>query len=866
MMSANDMMRSIFDKCEIILENEVISKELLLRTYSEFLLQTVNKEKHNVGIVLHTGSICFDVVTIVHALVSCLVYNKTNGDDLINNLEVGNKVIYGHRHKKIFEFIGKEIIGGIEYVVLKDKDGGSNKIPCNRWNMIIPYCGKGTSLGGRGLRNKNGLKEEFFKDVLGEAMVPSVIDKSVVIVMAHEIANFLIQNISIGFNNKRIGLLELITASYFTEHNEYPYSGNIGKNEANIKFTSKVSVARDLAWCKDGNKHIGVIICGNEFVKRNQTELPEVLHRRSLQFVYVTMSLAYVDSTSLIDEYSDASVFACTKDFLLSFSLVSKSNKKYCAELNRQVDAMIENKTASEVIPSTITWNEYKRIRLALRAIKNTDYIVEQKDVFLIQAYSLLNLILTAVFNLSDLEHCVESGKVNIVSPKQRIDEIKKISKKFPDTIRKLAEDVIDFIEICYLELEETSGKAECLKKAISENRNKKIAIVVPKAYYETVLSDIGIYQVMRDRNNLTIVTANRFDTKIIYDHIFVAGLFEGSKFDVFKCKSSKNITTLLYSFEERIYKSKLSYASKLEQNLNSHIFGSDVIGEMTFDNNDNTDVENEAFIELKEFEQEFDDYFKKLNEIVTMNSIKALSNVNSNALCEIVAIADFDTGEKALFTKHYKAYVFDAIKGTVKETEVLDLNEGDSLVFAQRNTERRDIVDDILSKLMMGNKLNSDVVECYKKSRQWKERLIKYMQNHNLTAKIVAKKMKANGVQVQENTVIGWLDEDSHTIGPRKVDSIQQIALLVDDEEMLNNADVYYDACNKIRRLRRDILKQIGDAIISSLRGQKINDNTLLADVYERIDSIILILKIESITAIKREVPINIINRPISM
>ena len=135
------------------------------------------------------------------------------------------------------------------------------------------------------------------------------------------------------------------------------------------------------------------------------------------------------------------------------------------------------------------------------------------------------------------------------------------------------------------------------------------------------------------------------------------------------------------------------------------------------------------------------DDYFKKLNEIVTMNSIKALSNVNSNALCEIVAIADFDTGEKALFTKHYKAYVFDAIKGTVKETEVLDLNEGDSLVFAQRNTERRDIVDDILSKLMMGNKLNSDVVECYKKSRQWKERLIKYMQNHNLTAKIVAKK-----------------------------------------------------------------------------------------------------------------------------
>ena len=866
MMSANDMMRSILEKCEIILENEVISKELLLRTYSEFLLQTIDKEKHNVGIVLHTGSICFDVVTIVYAIASCLVNNKATGDDLINNLEAGNKVIYGNRHKKIFEFIGKEIIGGIEYVVLKDKDGGNNKIPCNRWNMIIPYYGKGTSLGGRGLRNKNGLREEFFRDVLGEEAVTSIIDKSVVIVLPHEIANFLVHNISIGFNNKRIGLLDLITASYFTEHNEYPYSGNIGKNEANIKFTSKVSIARDLAWCKDGNKHIGIIICGDEFVKRNQTELPEILHRRSLQFVYVTMSSAYVDSSSLIDEYDDASVFACTRDFLLSFSLPSKSNKKYCSELNRQVDAIIENEIMSEVIPSTVTWDEYKRIRSALRVIKNTDYIVEQKDVFLIQAYSLLNLLLTSVFNLSALEHCIECNKINIVSPKQRIDEIRIMSEKFPDTIKKISEDVIDFIEICYLELEETSGKAEYLKKTISENRNKKIAIVVPKAYYESVLSDIGIYQIMRDRNNLTIVTANRFDNKIIYDHIFVTGLFEGNKFDAFKCQSSKNITTLLYDFEERIYKSKLSYALKLEQNLNSRIFKSDVIEEITSEYNESTNIEDEDFIEQKEFEQEFDDYIKKLNEIVTMDSIKALSNVNSNALCEIVAIADFDTGEKALFTKHYKAYVFDAIKGTVKETEVLDLNEGDNLVFAQRNTERRDIVDDILSKLIIGNKLHSDAVECYHKSRQWKERLIRYMQNHNLTAKIVAKKMIANGVQVQENTVIGWLDEDSHTIGPRKVDSIQQIALLVDDEEMLNNADVYYDACNKIRRLRRDILKQIGDAIISSLRGQKINDNTLLADVYERIDSIILILKIESITAIKREVPINIINRPISM
>ena len=77
---------------------------------------------------------------------------------------------------------------------------------------------------------------------------------------------------------------------------------------------------------------------------------------------------------------------------------------------------------------------------------------------------------------------------------------------------------------------------------------------------------------------------------------------------------------------------------------------------------------------------------------------------------------------------------------------------------------------------------------------------------------------MIKNGVNVQETTVRGWLDEDSHTVGPRHEDSIQQIALLTEDIEMFENAKIYHEACATIRRIRRDILAQIGKNITVDL------------------------------------------------
>ena len=57
--------------------------------------------------------------------------------------------------------------------------------------------------------------------------------------------------------------------------------------------------------------------------------------------------------------------------------------------------------------------------------------------------------------------------------------------------------------------------------------------------------------------------------------------------------------------------------------------------------------------------------------------------------------------------------------------------------------------------------------------------------------------------------------------VGPQKLESIQQIALLTENEDMFENAEEYFDACRIIRSVRVMIRKQIGQAIIDKISGK---------------------------------------------
>ena len=124
---------------------------------------------------------------------------------------------------------------------------------------------------------------------------------------------------------------------------------------------------------------------------------------------------------------------------------------------------------------------------------------------------------------------------------------------------------------------------------------------------------------------------------------------------------------------------------------------------------------------------------------------------------------------------------------------------------------------------------------------------------------------MIANGVTVQDVTIRNWLDEDAHIVGPMKIESLEQIAYLIGDEEMLENVEKHFEAIKTIRKVRRQILGYIGEAIIDKLSGRMPKDDTIMAYIYDRIESLAVVLRLESIMKIDREIPFNSANRPLS-
>lgn len=139
-------------------------------------------------------------------------------------------------------------------------------------------------------------------------------------------------------------------------------------------------------------------------------------------------------------------------------------------------------------------------------------------------------------------------------------------------------------------------------------------------------------------------------------------------------------------------------------------------------------------------------------------------------------------------------------------------------------------------------------------------------MKRTGRSAKEIADDMISNGVSVQEITIRGWLDEESHTVRPQKLDSIQQIALIAGNDELFDGAEICFDAGGQIYKLRRQILRVIGQAILGEVTGNSELTGTMAAAIADRIKDAAVTLQIETITFVNDQVPINTTNRPITI
>jgi len=864
----------MLDKCDIYYYDALISKESIIERYIEFFDKVIAGETRSINFALHTGSICFDVISVVAVTLGCLSYNLSTNDDIISQLQIGDMVMY---ENKRYRWKGLEDGNGIKYMVLgqdaKGKNGESiRKISFARYKHLVkPYYGTSSLTDGRGVHRSKTNREEFLSHIfdIPIADVPSLINVAVVIVSNRGDFSEICKHLSIVYGEKKqIGLLDIVPAAYYTGQEEIQFGANPTKAKPVLKIVGKMSVARDLVidkYGKYGNKVVGLLVNGVNSMTENSSELDDLIRRKSLCFVHIALLLNVNASDHILDMYEEAKIFACTKDYLLKSIGEIKCVNSFTVELDKQMDNIVHNTVSSISVSGGWTWDEYCRIKNALLLIRQSNWINEQKNEFILSAHGLINLLATSVFSMCQMENAITNLRIDatVLSPKEHIDKLWEIVDK-AGAMEELCIAVLNDIEEKYYEFMNQSPKALAIKEYLAKHSGRKIAIVVPKAYYKEMLV---LTDVLKDNDdNVICVTANRFDATHEYDSILVVGDISGKKFDPLQCHSAKNIDILLYECESKSFGYRRKKKDKSEKRLNSKIRGirhieENLEGTYAEKSDEEEEISAHNFSDLEE-------YIEKLNVLDIGKFVERGLVSNSNSpTSEVKHVGMFVTGERIFFSKYYTAVVFDYEAGSVTKKAVDKLFPGDFLVFTRRDDYTNNIVDFIYEKLLDTGKLSKKVIEASEKAVYWKEALRRYKKQGNYTYCDIAKKMHKVGSSLQEVTVRLWLVEDSHIVGPRDAETMGYIAQVTQDVKLLDDVSGYFEACRIVRRERRTILELIGKAINNKLSGHIPQEGSELEVVYNNVDNLSETLKLEKIIELHESanVSINLVNKPIT-
>lgn len=878
MLGVYDSMKKLIDKCDLYFDGHIISKELLIKNYADFLASNFEK-KHNVAISLHTGSVCFDIITILFTALSNIMYNQDNAEDFVLSLNVGDMVLYKKTRCK-FEGIttlpGETLRRAILYSENKRQgrvEGCRDFVREDWWNKISPYNGDAKNLDARGIRTDNKKRNDFLASVfeMSTDEIPAFVEKSSVIVMNRDRSERIIDNLEICYDSKRIKITEIMPVSYCSENEEYPYGGNPGKIEPAIKITNSISNARSIVtgtwqgnetWINDV---VGVSIIGFGAISRARTEVSEMMKRRKLKYVFVSYNISSEEGETLLDEVDDAAVFACTTEYLLNSSFPIVEENPYTLELDKQIDSVVNHETIPLPVKTfDCDWAMYKKVQIALARMRHSGY--KEAEDFVPLAHSVMNLMITSVFPFQLMETLVESGALEVESPLQRILRLTDMISAFSGEVKDAAKSILEFLEDGYTKLLTYSPKEQALFDLLSKHRNQKVAIIVPKAYYANILYNLNVLEYFDDAAQLCISTANKFDYSQQYDVIVAIGAFWGKKFDPFRSRASSTIYVIVSAVEENIFKYRKKLAATIEQKFN-------ICAKVPAEYIDtDTEVYSDGATEeeVSEVINSASDVTEYINRIFETKSLDLL-NTGSGAhysTTEISYIATCADGESIFFTKKYRAFVFDSAREDVIEVSVDKLSPGDTVIFKSNNSETKDIVTTLLDTYIDEYQTTSeDIQMAYLKARYWKEVLRKYRTDNSLSFKELSRQLEIHGSKKHEVTIQSWLAEDSYIVGPQDIETYAAIAAMTQDADMLADPKSFCIACEKIRSIRVGILKLIAKTIISKYSGKLSAEDDMAKVVSENIDDISTLVQIETITPVTdKKAPINMVNRPITI
>lgn len=870
-MEEKKFVEKVIDKCKIYHDSNLISEEKILKKYLTFFATQFDKEEKRVSFSFHTGSLCFDIMAILAISLGCITYNMTNNEDILDTLEIGDMVICkGSRYR----WKGIQEIEQKKSLVLerdgKGKDGLETKyLPYDtNKHLIKPYYGNSKNTDSRGIKKKQYDREDFLAWLFNVPIseIPSELDISVVIVANRERFTEIVRNVRVVYDKgKEIGLLDIVSASYYTSNGkEHIIGKNQTKSEAILKVTEKISEARRLVLDKHGNKVIGFLAVGMDAIVRDSSELSDLLRRKNLKFVHVMGPLRSEISEKILELYEEAEVFACTKEYLKKNSSSIQNRNVLTHELNVQVCNIIKsNINIIQVNEKGWSWEQYSTIKKGIFKVKQSDW--DDKDEFVLSSYALLNLLNTAVFSLETIEQALKEGRIStaVVSPRVRLNRLKELCNS-SGSLQETCDLIMKCLEEKYEQLFKENSKELKLDEYLHSKLGKRIVIIVPKAYYVDILN--STYKHLRLWNNVSCTTVNRYDSNSIYDNILIIGNLNNRKFDPLRWSTSNSIDLLLYPCEEKVFNHTKKKITDLTRRLNkkqgiTQVESASDIEEIVNDKWEEKDDMLQEFLDLDQYIDSMNLY--NIREFVTSSIKKSNSLINA----EVQIVGTFVTGERILFSKNYNPIVYNPDKRNVMEITPDKLKAGYILIFVKRDNYTKNVVDFIYEYLIEKNRLGVEVLRATDMVKYWKETLRNYKEDGKYTYQNLATQLNKYGSSLQTDTIRQWLIEDSHIVGPRTEKTMYQIALLTQDEKLLSDVHGYFEACRIVRHQRKEILDLIGKAIEDRLAGNQSQIGSVLSVVYDNVDNLSKMIELDNVAYLEETVniPVNLVNRPIT-
>lgn len=846
----------IINEVKVFYRNIDISSVVPVVSYAQFITEVINSdERHNSALALHTGSIFYKVMTVVVAAITCLSDKGTDVLELIESLCEGDLLLIdGKRSKFLGLKSGKEI--GIPYnknYFIYENSGTTFYTPIEelRNKSIDLYNGNAVTLDGRGIKTNLQSRKKILSFIFGQSetsQISTLISRSVAIIADKEIAEDIYHNTKIKYAQTTVKLDELVTATYFTDNDDYQMGSNISKEDPVIKFFSKVSVCRDAIISDKAKRFIGCLAC-DENIWVNNSEIYDIADRKSLKFSLFIGKVHYTYYEKWLNK-EDYKFYIPVPEIVQAVSL-GKDSSPALIGFNREINAFLERKIQCEQIDSICLCESMVEIKRKLLIIKNQLPESREKDEFLINSYFILNLCRSSFFPLKYYDTVANSKLYTLISLTERFKPVSCFNELCFGECKEYAQFIFIQLKNIVEQLYDNNPKG---KHILSSVGKKQIdCIVATKAYYETIF----LYWVKAENLYLPmpkILTVSEYEKseKIFSNVVFVTGYYD-FYFNPNADFGFRRAELLYYDFE-------ILQIRKLRNSCNQ---GKALIHKHNYCRYDFVAETNENTVQIdNEIDERYESDLEKLSKDLQMKRAYGYARSNSGgdteASAEIKMIISFASGSVGYFTKQYKAYRLSA--DSASETDLENLRVGDSLIFT-KESENKDIVDVILQELLTTQYKNTEYPLLYKKSLIWKDKIREYMTLHNLTYQAFAERLHIFGCIRHQVTIRSWLYEETHIVGPRDEEDYAAIFKAIGFND-LASAEVKY-ACDEIRSLRVKILGLLGKAIVSNVTSK--HKDPLWSEILgnaERLSQTEQIISIETVTDGMR-LPINLVNKP---